>query len=97
MQRRSFTLVLILFLISFGLNAQNKIQGIVYDLKTNEKLPYVNLFWINTQKGTSTDIGGKFSLNTIPKNNKLVISYIGYYNDTIDISNTAKDLKIHLR
>lgn len=50
MQRHSFTIVLLLFLISFGLNAQNKYEGIVYDLKTNEKLPYVNLFWINTQK-----------------------------------------------
>ena len=97
MQRHSFTIVLLLFLISFGLNAQNKYEGIVYDLKTNEKLPYVNLFWINTQKGTSTDINGKFSLNAIPKNNKLVISYIGYYNDTLDIGQSAKDLKIYLK
>ena len=97
MQRHSITFLLLLFFTSFGLVAQNKIEGIVYDSKTNEKLPYVNLFWLNTQKGTSTDINGKFSINTISKNNKLVLSYIGYFNDTIVVNNPSKDLKLHLK
>lgn len=96
MKRYSLTLLLLLTILSFSLFAQNKIQGVVYDSKTNEKLPYVNLYWLGTQEGTSTGLDGEFSLKTIPNNNKLIISYIGYYGDTIVINKAKKDLKLSL-
>ncbi|MDD4529160.1 MAG: TonB-dependent receptor [Bacteroidales bacterium] len=97
MQRRSIILLLFILFATHGLRAQSKIDGTVYDLKTNEKLAYVNLFWLNTNKGTSTDINGKFSLNANSKNNKLVLSYIGYYNDTIEVKPNSKDIKLYLK
>lgn len=97
MQRRSIILLLFILFATHGLRAQSKVDGTVYDLKTNEKLAYVNLFWLNTNKGTSTDINGKFSLNANSKNNKLVLSYIGYYNDTIEVKPNSKDIKLYLK
>ncbi|MDD4002334.1 MAG: TonB-dependent receptor, partial [Bacteroidales bacterium] len=97
MQRRSIILLLFILFATHGLRAQSKVDGTVYDLKTNEKLAYVNLFWLNTNKGTSTDLNGKFSLNANSKNNKLVLSYIGYYNDTIEVKPNSKDIKLYLK
>lgn len=82
---------------SFGLLAQDKLEGEVYDFKTNEKLPYVNLMWLKTDKGTSTDINGNFSLPVSSKSNKLLITYLGYLNDTLIVEKPIKDMKIYLK
>lgn len=97
MQKRSIVTFGLLFFSALGLMAQNKIEGTVYDIKTNEKLPYVNLFWLNTNKGTSTDINGDFNLELSQKQKKLVISYIGYYNDTLFIGKPEKKVKVFLK
>ncbi len=94
---KRFSLLLIALVFGSSLFAQKKIEGAVYDSKTNEKLPYVNLIWLNTKKGTSTDSLGNFSLNLDPKIKKLVVSYIGYYNDTLLVDKPMSDVKIFLK
>ncbi|MFS4494056.1 carboxypeptidase-like regulatory domain-containing protein [Maribacter sp. 2308TA10-17] len=59
-------------------------EGHVYDHKTKEPIPYVNLSFLNTLKGTSTDEQGHFFVD-IPTHfleRKVHISSLGY-NDTI--------------
>lgn len=97
MQKFSTLLFTLLLFSCFGLFAQDKLEGGVYDIKTNEKLPYVNLIWLNSNDGTSSDINGNFSLPINKKSNKLIFSYIGYHNDTLTVEKPIKDLKVYLK
>ncbi|VAW11617.1 hypothetical protein MNBD_BACTEROID03-485 [hydrothermal vent metagenome] len=59
-------------------------EGKVFDLKTKEPIPYVNLSFLNTLKGTSTDEEGHFfiDLPTPYLEKQVHISSLGY-KDTI--------------
>lgn len=71
--------------IAFQMQAQEVLfEGHVYDNKTKEPIPYVNLSFLNTLKGSSTDEQGHFYLD-IPTpylEKQIHISSLGY-NDTI--------------
>ncbi|MFY7811325.1 MAG: TonB-dependent receptor, partial [Flavobacterium sp.] len=67
--------------------AQTKISGIIYD-DTKTPLAGANVYWKNTQKGTTTLQDGTFEINFLP-NSPLVISYVGFKTDTITLSNQS--------
>ncbi len=59
--------------------AQNAIQGTVRDARTEELLPFANVYINNTTKGVQTDDKGNFSLQNPPLGTvQLVVSYLGY-------------------
>jgi outer membrane receptor for ferrienterochelin and colicin len=78
--------------------AQN-ITGTVLEkdsLGRESTLPGANVYWLSGSMATTTNAEGKFSLHihdALPA--KLVISFVGYRNDTIEIT-AAKDLKVIL-
>ncbi|GMN11679.1 carboxypeptidase-like regulatory domain-containing protein [Croceitalea sp. MTPC9] len=78
-------LFLCFFFTGFYVLAQNvDFEGSVIDFKTNDAIPYVNISFLNTLKGTSTTEEGKFHLE-IPKDylqKKIHVSSLGY-KDTI--------------
>jgi outer membrane cobalamin receptor len=72
--------------IAGNLSAQTLIKGKVFG-KTEtdrETLAAANVYWLDNQKGTTTDSEGNFSLSRTSKNKKLVVSYIGYLSDTLE-------------
>jgi len=54
---------------------------------TTEPLPGVNLYWLNGQTVAVTDEEGQFSLERPSDANQLIASYVGYYTDTIALTN----------
>ena len=52
--------------------------GVVTDGLTGETLPFVNLLFKNSKVGTSTDIDGKFRIETYYPTDSLQASFIGY-------------------
>jgi len=84
---------LTLFLISTPLWAQ-RVGGFVYEqAKTNNKLKPLtgaNVYWAGTTQATSTDTIGKFLIPRVVQSNILVISYVGFQNDTIRISSESE-------
>lgn len=63
-----------------------KVKGTVMDKATGEPLPFCAIMVDATNIGTSTDIDGKFSL-VLPENAKnLIVSYLGYNNQTLPIN-----------
>ncbi len=72
-------------LIALQVNAQEVLfEGKVYDNSTKEPIPFVNLSFLNTLKGTSTDEKGHFFMD-LPSpylENQVHISSLGY-KDTI--------------
>ena len=72
--------------------AQQPIAGVVFEVnERNAKvpLPGVNLVWLGTSVGATTDREGHFSLKRSEATNRLVISHVGYAPDTIDVKGEA--------
>ena len=97
MKYRKFILTILLFVFSISINAQNRINGIVVDDKTNERLAFVNIV-INDDGtlGTTSDIDGKFSITTKKEINNLTFSFVGYEKKTIDIEVGQDNISVSL-
>jgi outer membrane receptor for ferrienterochelin and colicin len=90
----------LLFLFTLtNINAQ-EITGYVFELnQSGEKAPLVgaNIYWKNTQIGTTSNNDGFFRIknpDAFPKT--LIVSYIGYKPDTIVVEKTVENLEIVL-
>lgn len=73
-----------------------QIKGIVKD-HLGEPVVAANVFWINTTNGTTTDENGAFTIARSADASKLVVSFIGYENDTVWVGNNHKELNIILQ
>lgn len=49
-----------------------------------------NVYWMNTTKGTITDEEGRFSLDREEEAHMLIISYVGYGNDTLHVDGPSE-------
>lgn len=74
----------ILLLCAVVTQAQENLSGKVLD-EQNQPLPGASIYWLNTSVGTSTIEDGTFTIPYSPEYKKLVISFIGYTSDTLDI------------
>jgi hypothetical protein len=72
---------------------KTKVSGAVKDSVTNEALPFVNVFFKGTKVGVTTDIEGKFTIETFYATDSIVISFIGYNKLIIPVK---KDQSQHL-
>ncbi len=69
-------------LFSFSVFSQiTKVTGTVKDFETGETLPFVNVTFKGTTIGTTTDIDGKYILETSHPSDTLQASFIGYETD----------------
>jgi hypothetical protein len=74
---------------------KGQISGYIYDSKSKEPLPFCNIICKSTNKGTTTNIDGKFEINTKIKST-LHISFIGYKSKNI-VVNKDNIGKIYLK
>ena len=75
------------------------IKGKVVDAANGQSLPFVTVLVKNTQKGTLTDIDGKFELS-LPDSSKdavLQVSYISYQGKVIDLKEVADRQRILIK
>lgn len=79
------------FLLIFLNNLFFQINATIIDEKTNEKVPFVNIWVENENIGTSADANGKFTLEKLESDKILVFSAIGYENLKIN-SNEIKEV-----
>lgn len=91
--------LLLPFLIAFQLNAQEVLfEGKVYDSRTKEPIPYVNLSFLNTLKGTSTDEDGHFFMD-LPASyleKQVHISSLGFQDTIVDAKRVFKAKRIDM-
>jgi outer membrane receptor for ferrienterochelin and colicin len=86
----------------FGHSGQAQtFSGVVFekDAKNHKAgLPGVNVFWLGSTRGTFTNESGKFSLSREgTKQNKLVVSLMGYRSDTVSITSANHKIEIELK
>lgn len=62
------------------------VTGIVTDAKTNEPVPFANILFIGTHKGSTSDMDGKFKIESVERIDKIQVSYVGYKTESRNIS-----------
>jgi hypothetical protein len=80
--------LIFLFLLCFSstsFSQQTIITGVVTDVSTNEKLPYVSVRFLDSKIGTLTDSIGRFTLETYYATDSLRFSLSGFISQTISI------------
>lgn len=97
--KKKYLLILILFLLSINLKAQNfgSLRGFVVDSTNGEALAYSNVYIKDTKFGASTDAKGFFIISGIPadKSYEIVVSYVGYDPKSINVK-ISKSLITHI-
>lgn len=78
-----------------SLRAQD-LQGVVRDAE-NQPLVGASVYWAGTTIGASTDAQGVFLLHRVKGYDKLVASYLGFVNDTLDVKNGVDKVAFALR
>jgi outer membrane receptor for ferrienterochelin and colicins len=74
-----------LLLGAFTTRAQQTLSGKVSD-EQGQPAVGVSVFWLDTSVAASTDEAGAFEITYKPEYTKLVISFLGYNTDTLNIS-----------
>jgi len=91
--KQIFTLLL-LFSCVYWTAAQHTISGELMDAETKEVLIGASVVLEGTQKGTTTDIDGKFALEDVPGGEQnLMITYLGYQTLTVPV-NVVKNVQL---
>lgn len=77
-----------------------QLDGVVYHLEEDQEktpLPGANVHWSGTTLGTSTNEDGEFILEFTEQDDPvLVVSFIGYKNDSINVFHGQKEVEIIL-
>jgi len=86
--------------LALALFAQESVSGVVIseDKKGRFKpIPFANVYWMDSNYGTTTDSNGVFQL-AIPENAKyLIASFVGFTSDTIEVTDFSATLSLKLR
>ncbi len=91
---------LFLMCTAFAITSQAQtVRGTVQDGGTTQPSPLVgaSIFWLGTATGTVTDATGRFSISKPIDTHRLVVSFVGYTNDTLPISSATQELQITLK
>lgn len=83
-------LLCVLLFFSMQITAQKTFKGMIMD-KNNPKdhlgVFGANVYWLNTNVGTTTNEKGWFEIPYKTSYKKLVVSFVGYKTDTLEINN----------
>jgi len=66
--------------------AHAQVSGVVLDDR-GEPMIGANVYWAGTNKGVASNINGEFTIMPVKGNRTLVISFVGYHNDTVEVAN----------
>jgi len=86
-----------LLALGHGVSAQT-ISGTVNERVNGRSIPLpgVNIYWLGTTQGTTTDSVGRYAIAPAPPADRLVFSFVGYLSDTITVG-TRTTLDVTLR
>jgi len=81
-----FLFLLLQIIFSYSTYAQIVVTGIIKDKESNEPLPAANIQIEGTYRGTISNDDGKFQIELLDLPSYILISYIGYKSQKIEIS-----------
>lgn len=94
-----YLVTIIILLATIVTSLGQHIDGKVYELNKNNKrtLPGVNIIWMGSTVGTTTNLEGEFRLKRIESTNKLIFSYVGYKSDTLVVTEDTNYYEVTLK
>jgi hypothetical protein len=97
--RKTLFVFLILFFNHFSFSQSiNVVKGRVFDSSNKQPIPFANISVVGTKTGTVSDIDGNFVLKNINNSLQIQISYVGYENKIIMLSEQTSDfLNVYLK
>ena len=77
---KQFSILLAIFLLVSNLVITQKtsVKGVVIDATTKETIPFATVSFKGTKTGTTTDIDGKFTLESYYSSDSLLVTFLGY-------------------
>jgi outer membrane receptor for ferrienterochelin and colicin len=95
MRKIYYLILVIIALFHVQISGQKFIEGKIIDAHDNDEmgLPGANVIWAGTTTGTSTNAAGYFKLKRVKQTSRLVVSFIGYQSDTIDVGPNEEYIK----
>lgn len=93
---RVLLVICALLLSSLALQAQSTIQGTVTDAVTNEPIPFAKLKLAQSNEIGRTAMDGSFSLQLSRPADTLVVEYLGYITQKIQVTKNSEALQIML-
>lgn len=96
LQKLSVSILLFFVCLSMTAQQNHVVNGSVVSAMDGEALIGVNIVQKGTTNGTITNVNGEFEL-TVSAPCELLVSYIGYSNQTIKVSSSTTSLKIILK
>lgn len=87
--RQKYLLLLLIMFGSLSLGAQIKVSGNITEANTDEPLLGVTIMEKNTTNGTVTDFDGNYVLDVSGQKAVLVISYLGFSTQEIEVGNQS--------
>ncbi len=94
MNKKPLFIIIILFTL-LSLNAQVKVSGVIVD-EQNEPIPFSNVIFKGSTKGTISDENGHFYLQSNKIYMELEVSYVGFETKIIPLKKNNFNLKIIL-
>ncbi len=91
-----FSLFLLFSVIVASAQSQKTITGTVLSSEDNSPLPGADILEKGTNNGTSTDFDGNFSLEVSENATYLVISYIGFKDQEIQITDESMTITLQI-
>lgn len=89
-------IIVVIGLFALSLTAKCQISGTVVG-PDNKGIPGVNVYWSDSKSGTVTDNNGEFQLAHTAKQKQLIFSFVGYVNDTLEVSGPLTGFQIQLK
>lgn len=94
---KKLTSIIVIMLVGIAVNAQ--VTGTVYEQPDGNKksLFGVNIWWQDTNIGTTSDKDGKFTINKPAESNTLIFSFVGYVADTVIVESSNQKLDVVMK
>jgi len=93
-----FTFLLVLTSPGNVYAQQRSVTGMVKDAETGEPLPGANVYIKGTTRGSITDLDGNYHITIGPADQVLVFSFIGYFNQEIEVGDqTTINVNLNLQ
>jgi hypothetical protein len=97
-QPKYLILFVFIMLTPLFLHAQTVINGVVYDMETNEPIPFANVVFKSSTVGTITDIHGKYTVRTTKPTDSLIATCLGYELESVSIKkNSSQTIDFYLK
>ena len=82
-------LITILSVCTLATFANTPVKGIITD-KDNNPIPGANVWWNGTTVGATSDEKGLFEIPSVTATNQLLVSFIGYNTDTLQVTDPSR-------